>query len=81
MYSNTFVNILGVIIIFGLIVLIDLRTLLKTSDRIKTMVFYFLIIGINLTISILLISGLDIISPAMGIEKLVRLFIPGKPVE
>lgn len=81
MDTKTILKILGIIIVFGLIVLFDLRSLLKVSPRTKTMVTYFLIIGINLTVSILLISGLELMSPAMIFEKLVRLFIPGKPVQ
>lgn len=80
-HENKLIKVLGVIFVFIIIILIDFRCLLKANNRGKTMFFYFLIIIVNLTISIILISGLEIISPAMILEKLVRLIIPGKPVQ
>jgi uncharacterized membrane protein SirB2 len=81
MNEKSVIMILGVIVIFMLIVLIDLRYLLKASNRRKAMFVYILLIGFELSISILLISGLEIMSPAMILEKIVRLIIPGKPVQ
>ncbi|WP_027625672.1 hypothetical protein [Clostridium lundense] len=81
MSDNAGIKIFGVIFILIIIVLVDFRDLLNASNPQKAMTVYFSIIAINLIVSILLISGVEIISPAMVFEKIVRLFVPGEPVQ
>ncbi|WMJ81678.1 hypothetical protein RBU49_05375 [Clostridium sp. MB40-C1] len=56
----------------------DFHDLLNPNYPQKARVFYFSIIAINLIVSILLINGMEIISPEMVLEKIVRLFVPGE---
>ncbi|KAJ53099.1 hypothetical protein BD780_000879 [Clostridium tetanomorphum] len=81
MSDNAGIKIFGVIVVLIIIVLADFPHLLNASYPKKAMIFYFSIIAINLIVSILLISGVEIISPGMVLEKIVRLFVPGKPVQ
>lgn len=78
--SNVF-KIFGVIIAFIIILLVGLIDVLKASYAKKAVIVYLFIIVIELSVSILLVSGIEIISPAMIIERIVRLFVPGKPVQ
>ena len=64
---------LVVIITFILIVLWDIRGLLKDKDRVKTMIIYFIFIGASLTVSILLSIGKRPVSPAKIIELFLQL--------
>jgi len=72
------VQVLGVAAIFGAIVLLDLRSLLQTNNRIKTMIIYFFLIALGFTISLLYIIGQAPPSPAVLMERIIRLIIPGK---
>lgn len=71
-------QVFGIIVIFAMVVLLDLPGLLKTNNRIKTMVIYFSLIALGLTISLLLITGQAPESPAAIMERMVRLIIPGQ---
>ncbi|MEN6463322.1 MAG: hypothetical protein ABFC94_18380 [Syntrophomonas sp.] len=68
----------GVVAIFGALVLLDLRGLLETNNRTKTMVIYFFLIALGLIFSFLLTIGQAPPSPAVIMEKMIRLLIPGK---
>jgi hypothetical protein len=65
---------LVVILAFILIVLWDIRSLLKAKGRVKTMIIYFLLIGAGLTVSILLSVGKRPVSPAKIIEYILAIF-------
>ena len=67
--------IIGLIAIFGVVVLIDLPGLLKTNQRAKTMIVYFFLLAAGLTISILQILGKAPVSPAKIIEKMVKFVV------
>lgn len=62
---------LAVVSAFILIVLWDIRGLLKDKDRVKTMIIYFIFIGAGLTISILLSINKRPESPAKIIEDIL----------
>lgn len=61
---------LAVVCTFILIVLWDIRSLLKDKDRVKTMIIYFILIGAGLTVSILLAIGKRPESPAKIIQNI-----------
>jgi hypothetical protein len=63
---------LAVISAFIIIVLWDIRSLLKDKDRVKTMIIYFIFIGASLTVSLLLSIGKRPLSPAKIIEYILR---------
>lgn len=69
-----FKSMLVVIGAFILIVLWDIRSLLKDKDRVKTMIVYFIFIGAGLTVSILLSIGKRPVSPAKLIEYILAFF-------
>mgnify|MGYP000949828687 CR=1 FL=1 len=71
-------QVFGLIGIFGAIVLFDLRSLLQTNNRVKTMLIYFFLILLGMIISLLYVIGQPPPSPAVLMEKLIRLMIPGK---
>ena len=81
MREHVAIKIVGVIIVLIIIPLFDFRGLFQASHPKKTIAVYFSIMAINLVVSILLISGIDLMSPAMILEKIVRVFIPGAPVQ
>lgn len=62
---------LTVVSAFILIVLWDIRSLLKDKDRVKIMIIYFIFIGAGLTVSILLSLGKRPVSPAKIIEGII----------
>ena len=65
------------ILVFITIVLIDLRGLLKTDHRIKTMLIYFFLLSVGFTISLLQIIDRAPTSPTVVIEKIVNSFLGG----
>jgi len=67
--------IIGLIAIFGVVVLIDLPGLLKTNQRAKTMIVYFFLLSAGLTISILQLLDKAPVSPAKVIEKMVKFVV------
>ncbi|WMJ81674.1 hypothetical protein RBU49_05355 [Clostridium sp. MB40-C1] len=81
MSDNAGIKIFGVIFILIIIVLADFRDLQNSTYSKKARVVYFSIIAINLIVSILLINGVEIISPGMVLEKIVRFFVLGKSVQ
>lgn len=68
---------LAVVSIFILIVLWDIRSLLKDKDRVKTMIIYFMLIGAGLTVSVLLSIGKRPVSPAKIIEQILAVLGAG----
>lgn len=81
MREHVAMKIAGVIVALIVIPLFDLRGLFQASESKKARAVYFSIMAINLIVSILLISGVELISPAMILEKVVRVFIPGDPIQ
>ena len=65
------------ILAFIVIVLIDLRELLKTDHRIKTMLIYFFLLSVGFTISLLQIIDRAPTSPTVIIEKVVNSILGG----
>ncbi len=65
------------ILAFIIIVLIDLRELLKTDHRIKTMLIYFFLLSVGFTISLLQIIDRAPTSPTVIIEKVVNSILGG----
>ncbi|MCG8515406.1 MAG: hypothetical protein MI740_14805 [Halanaerobiales bacterium] len=65
------------ILAFIMIVLIDLRELLKTDHRIKTMLIYFFLLSVGFTISLLQIIDRAPTSPTVIIEKVVNSILGG----
>ncbi|MGI5922098.1 MAG: hypothetical protein ACOX6I_10225 [Syntrophomonadaceae bacterium] len=71
-------RVLGLIVLFGALVLIDLRGLLETNQRHKTMAIYFFLIAVGLTLSILVAVDQAPPSPAVVMERIIRVIIPGE---
>jgi hypothetical protein len=67
--------IIGLIAIFSVIGFIDLPGLLKTNQRVKTMIVYFFLLAAGLTISILQLLEKAPVSPAKIIEKMVKFIV------
>ncbi|KNY25600.1 hypothetical protein [Pseudobacteroides cellulosolvens] len=66
-------DILGVIVMFGTIALIDIPSIVKKSKhRVKYVGFYAFIIGIGFAISLLQVSGKAPASPAKVIESVIK---------
>jgi hypothetical protein len=65
---------LAVVSIYVLIVLWDIRGLLKDKDRVKSMIIFVIFIGAGLTVGILLSIGRRPVSPAKYIEYVLSAF-------
>ncbi len=62
----------GLIIAFGIIILIDLPALSKTKNRTRTLIVSIFLIATGFTISLLLVIGKRPTSPSEIIEKIVK---------
>lgn len=69
--------IIYLIILFLIIILVDLRHLLKKENMIKYMLLYFFLLAIGFTISLFEILDKAPTSPAIIIEKIVKYVVPG----
>lgn len=67
-----------IVVIFGLIFLLDLPLLIRTNQRTKTFIVYFLILGSAFTLSILLTIDRAPTNPSILIEKMVKFILPGQ---
>lgn len=70
-------RVFGLIVIFGMMVLVDLSGLLQTNNRIKNMAIYFSLIVLGFTFSLLYVIGQSPPSPAVIMERMIRVIIPG----
>lgn len=69
---------IGLIAFFLIIILIDLRGLLKTDQKVKTIIVYFSLIITGFIISLLQIIDKAPVSPAVIIENMIKSFLTGK---
>lgn len=66
------IKIVGVIAGFLIIILLDIPTLLKTNQRKKTAIIYFVLISVGFTISLLLVLDKAPTSPSILIEDIIK---------
>ncbi len=71
-------QVFGLIVIFAIVVLFDLTGLMKTNNRTKSMVVYFSLIALGLTFSLLYVIDKAPSSPAVIMERIIRMAIPGE---
>lgn len=64
---------LGIFASFLIIIIYDLKTtILTTNNRAKTMVVYFMLMAVSLTVSVFMESGRPLLSPAVIIEDIMK---------
>lgn len=64
--------VIGLIVIFCILVLIDLPVLLKTNNRKKTAVIYIFLMALGFTIGLLQVLGNPPPSPSRIIENIIK---------
>lgn len=57
---------------FIVVILIDIRHLLNSNNRMKTGILYFTLMTMSFVLSLLLVMGRAPTSPAIIIEKIVK---------
>lgn len=62
---------------FIVLVLIDMRGLLKENDKTKTMIVYFFLIAVGFVIGLIQIIGIELLNPSDLIEIIVD-FVLGR---
>ncbi|QVK18389.1 hypothetical protein KHQ81_01345 [Mycoplasmatota bacterium] len=61
--------------VFLLVIIIDISGLMKTNQRLKTMIVYFTLLTLGFIISLLQVIDKKPVSPSIIIEKIVKYFI------
>lgn len=67
--------IVGLIIIFGIVILIDLHDLLNSDQRLKAGLIYVVLLGSGFIISFLQLIDRAPTSPAIVIENLINILL------
>ena len=63
----------GVILAYSIIISFEIYPIVKSKKR-KNMALYLIAMGVSFIVSLLLVLGISIPSPAKPIEKLITMF-------